>query len=565
MKFRNLGIVLLVLFFGATNAQQWNGLTLIGRGGSMGGGGGGTIYDTLRLIDTNGVTVKFFKCNAGGSNSYANHLTKGGFFYRTLAGTGGLSGGGMTGRVQKFGWNGNLLWDWTYASSTYNLHHDFCPLPNGNVLMISYDVLPAGTVTSAGGTFASAVWSEKIIEVQPTGATTGNIVWEWKLWDRIMQKTNAAGANYFPTAVDHPERLDVANVTSKDFAHMNGIDFDSARNQIIISSHFLDEVYIIDHSTTTAEAASHAGGASGKGGDFLYRYGRTGNYGGGTAGNVNDVLHDGQLIKHGPYKGAIGFFHNNGISSSQSAGDIVMPPRNGNDYTITPGSPYQPLTYTKRYVPNGYSSNMGSLEVFPNGNAMISLALSGVVKEMDSNSNILWTYSAGGSLAQAHRYDMCDITTAKPVVPTWTASGTSITIENTNNYGVQWYKDGVAVAGATSNSYDAGTNYGAYSVAFTDTFFCTVTGESKLYAALGIGKATAETLDVYPNPCINTLTLNGMEQSAKLSAIIFDITGKQVLTSNKSNINVTNLAIGNYVVEAIDEQGKKYKAQFSKQ
>jgi hypothetical protein len=563
---RNIFMAALLVFaFTVACAQQWNGLTLIGRGGNPGGGGGGTIYDTLRLIDTNGVSVKFFKCNAGGSNSYANHLTKGGNFYRTLSAGGTLTGGGIHGRVQKFGWNGNLLWDWTYASASYSLHHDFCPLPNGNVLFICYDVLPAGSATTAGGTFASAVWSEKIVEVQPTGATTGNIVWEWKLWDRLMQKTNATGANYFASAADHPERLDVVNVTTKDFAHINGIDFDSARNQIILSSHFLDEIYVIDHTTTTAEAASHTGGASGKGGDFLYRYGRTGNYSAGTAGNVNDVIHDAHLVKYGPYKGGISFFHNKALGASASAADIIMPPRNGNDYTITAGSAFQPLSYTKRYDPSGYTSNMGSTEEFPNGNVMVSLALTGVVKELDSNSNILWTYSAGGSLAQAHRYDMCEITTAKPVVPAWTSSGTTLTIENTNNYGVQWLKNGVPISGATSNTYDAGTNYAGYSVEFTDTFFCAITGQSKFYAPLGISDMQAIAIEVYPNPCVNVVSLKGFTANTKLNAVVFDMNGKQILSATHSKIDVSNLATGAYVIEAIDEQGKKYVAQFNKQ
>ncbi|MFM2387290.1 MAG: hypothetical protein RL660_2047 [Bacteroidota bacterium] len=560
-KFTVILFVLSAWFVPATlHAQCWNGLTLIGKQAS-GGGGGGT-SDTLKLVDTNGVMKKYIKCT-GGNNAYGPHLEKGGYFYRTVNVPGFLTGGGMHGRCQKYDWSGNLLWDWTYASASYQLHHDFCVLPNGNVLFICYDVKPAGSVTSAGGTFSGVVWNEKIIEVQPTGATTGTIVWEWSLWDRLMQKTNSSGPNYFPTAIDHPERLDVATITVKDFAHCNGIDFDSARNQIIVSSHFLDEFYIIDHSTTTAEAASHTGGNSGKGGDFLYRYGYTSNYGGGTAGNVNDVLHDAHLVRYGAYKDCISFFHNKGVSSSQSCGDMVMPPRSGNNYTITAGQPYQPLSYTKRIPAGGYSSNMSSFEQFPNGNYMICLALSGSIREYDSAGTLIKTISAGGTCAQSHRYDMCDIATPKPVVPPIEISGTSLSVNNTAGYGLQWYKDGVAVPGATSNTLAAGTDFGEYSVAITDSFLCTIKGGDKGYWPTTVDDIVAAQLALSPNPTSDVLEVSGI-YIAKPSIKITDAFGKLVLQVNDKRVSLRNYAAGTYFVEVYDGDKKIHSASILK-
>ena len=61
-------------------------------------------------------------------------------------------------------------------------------------------------------------------------------------------------------------------------------------DQIVLSNHNLSEIWIIDHSTTTLEAASHSGGNSGKGGDLLYRWGNPQAYDQGTGAD--------QLLNH---------------------------------------------------------------------------------------------------------------------------------------------------------------------------------------------------------------------------------------------------------------------------
>jgi hypothetical protein len=51
----------------------------------------------------------------------------------------GFRGGGYGGRIQEFGWDGELLWDWVAASDVMLQHHDIEPLPNGNVLLIAWE------------------------------------------------------------------------------------------------------------------------------------------------------------------------------------------------------------------------------------------------------------------------------------------------------------------------------------------------------------------------------------------------------------------------------------------
>ena len=58
-----------------------------------------------------------------------------------------------------------------------------------------------------------------------------------------------------------------------------------AQMQIMLSVFEFSELWVIDHSTKTAEAAIHEGGRSGKGGDLLYRWGNPRAY---RAGTVKD-------------------------------------------------------------------------------------------------------------------------------------------------------------------------------------------------------------------------------------------------------------------------------------
>jgi len=78
------------------------------------------------------------------------------------------------------------------ALLNYVSHHDICPLPNGNVLLIAYERRTAAETTAMGGSSAIEMWPDKIVEIKPTGSTTGDIVWEWKAWDHMQQSSCAS-------------------------------------------------------------------------------------------------------------------------------------------------------------------------------------------------------------------------------------------------------------------------------------------------------------------------------------------------------------------------------------
>ena len=146
------------------------------------------------------------------------------------------------------------------------------------------------------------LWGTAILEIQPNLQDgSANIVWEWHITDHLVQDQGPEFNSTYGAISAHPELMDIncGNAGSSggpggsnaDWMHINAIDYNESLDQIVLSSRYQDEIYIIDHSTTTEEAASHSGGNSGMGGDFLYRWGNPENYG---RGNNNDQILDDQ-------------------------------------------------------------------------------------------------------------------------------------------------------------------------------------------------------------------------------------------------------------------------------
>jgi hypothetical protein len=158
---------------------------------------------------------------------------------------------------------------------------------------------------------------------------------------------------------------------------------------------------IIDHSTTTAEAASHTGGKRGRGGDILYRWGNPENYGRGIATDRKLFQqHDAKWIDVGlPRAGDILVF-NNGIDRvgpKYSTVEIVKPPLlPDSSYDILASQPYGPATSNWSYPAQAdttfYSATMGGASMQPNGNVLICEATLGEFIEVDSSGNATWEY-----------------------------------------------------------------------------------------------------------------------------------------------------------------------------
>ncbi len=331
---------------------------------------------------------------------------------------GQFQGGGVGGRIQKIDAGDTVVWDYYFSNAEHQQHHDIEPLPNGNVLLIAWETktqqeaLDAGRVSISG-----AMWPTLIVEVEPVGATGGNVVWEWHLWDHLVQDVDALKDNYGVVA-DHPELFDVntGNLGPQnqgDWVHVNSIDYNVQLDQIVFSSRSINEFYVIDHSTTTAEAAGHTGGNSGEGGDFLYRWGNPQVYDRGSSSDQQfHVIHGVNWIDDGlPGAGSILAFDNGdrpGSANDYSTVVEVAPPVDvGGDYVIGVGVAFGPSSPTWSYggpgVFYGGPVQCGAYRL-PNGNTLISSVLTGSVFEVTEAGVTVWDYSNPSGVARAPRY-----------------------------------------------------------------------------------------------------------------------------------------------------------------
>ena len=315
---------------------------------------------------------------------------------------------GAGGRLEEYDWDGTLLWGFDYSSDDFLSHHDVEVLPNGNVLMIAWVHLPRADAITEGKNptlFSGHLWIDRIIEVEPTPPTGGNIVWEWYAGDHVIQDFDPT-KNNFGVVGDQPELIDINfgqnGQGGTDWTHFNGIDYNSDFDQIVISVHGLNEIWIIDHSTTTAEAAGHTGGTYGKGGDLLYRWGNPQAYRRGTSTDRKLFgQHDSQWIPAG-YPGAGNILiYNNGLlrpAGSYSTIEEIVPPAGvgGNYPPLLPGQTHGPVaptwTYVATPVESFFSLFISGVERQINGNTLICEGLSGHFFEVEPDGDIVWDY-----------------------------------------------------------------------------------------------------------------------------------------------------------------------------
>lgn len=356
-------------------------------------------YPTTYLIDKEGMLINSWSDTIGQGTATPS-LGPDGYLYRCFARP--QDAPGLTG-IEKVDWEGNVLWHYVYKGEDYGLQHDFDLMPNGNILILAREIKDSSECAQAGADIDllmnGTIFADYLIEVQPVGDTGANIVWEWHTWDHLIQDYDEAKDNY-GVVEDHPELWDINSGPPKfDWPHLNTVYYNPKFDQIILCSFITSEVYVIDHSTTTEEAAGHSGGTYGKGGDILYRWGNPQTYRHGTEEDRrNFIIHAGSVIPEG-YPGAGNFMWlNNGAGRGYSSIDEIAPPvdEQGNYPFTPPRWGPEELTWTwTADNPEDFFAPMyhaGKVQRLPNGNTVFGDPFKGKFYQVTPEGEIVWLY-----------------------------------------------------------------------------------------------------------------------------------------------------------------------------
>ena len=377
-----------------------------------------------------------------------------------------LNSSGLGGRIQRFSWDGALEWDYALSDACTQAHHDVEPLPNGNVLAIVWthrdpaEAIEAGRDPDAVDT-ERGLWTGSLLEIRPVPPEGGEVVWEWHAWDHRVQDLDPAKAHYSAlrdrqrridlngdhrpggsprsdTSAEELERIEAqmralgyagddeptpAPVTDTarrsrppgrpyDWLHLNAVSYSPERDLILLSSRSFSEVWVIDHSTTTAEAARSSGGTHGRGGDLLYRWGNPRMFGGGD--ETDRVL----FMQHDPrwIEAASAFtVFNNGTGREDaysSVEEVVLPfdakGRLAAEDDLARGPASARWTWTAEHPGSFYAPTLSGAQRLPNGNTLACHGPGGRLVEVTRSGRVVWEYwspfrSARGRRAEEAR------------------------------------------------------------------------------------------------------------------------------------------------------------------
>ena len=289
------------------------------------------------------------------------------------------------GSIREYTWSNELVWESQFDRRVFRQHHAIDILPNGNILAIGWhgrsldEAIEMGLRSQSHG-----LTPDIIVEID---RSNGEWVWQWDVWDHLAQDVDADLPNYGGIS-QHPRRIDINYRPDSDWMHTNSVHYHPELDQIIISVREFSELWIVDRSLSTAEAAGPAG-------DLLWRWGNPAAYQQGDPVDDRQLFgqHDAQWIEDGlPGAGNILIFNNQNIGADgekYSSALELKPP-------LQPDSSYdweQEVEIVWSYAADGfYSPRFSGVQRLPNGNTLITEGGPGRLIEVSANGEVVWEF-----------------------------------------------------------------------------------------------------------------------------------------------------------------------------
>ncbi len=256
-------------------------------------------------------------------------LNKGGFTFRP-------GGAHPSGTFQKVSWDGELLWDFSFYGEDFTPGYDVEPMPNGNILVC------------AG--FENRRMPGKIFEIKPTGKTTGEVVWECDVTNKLDSLVQG---------------------------YINSVSYNPETDQVLVNIQTPGRTLaIFDHSNSSADLV------------FKWNQGFSGRIHGGfwitdkyIGSDIAVPEADRQAMRVG-----------NIITVSNDDNQVVeVDPRTGKKVK------------TMNYE---FSDHQGSVQRLPNGNTLIVNGYSNIINEVDEEGRVVWSMETPERISRAYRYGL---------------------------------------------------------------------------------------------------------------------------------------------------------------
>ncbi|MCA9758850.1 MAG: T9SS type A sorting domain-containing protein [Candidatus Eisenbacteria bacterium] len=289
------------------------------------------VGSTAHLLDPNGDSVHTWV--ASGTAQTSCYLLEDGsvlFPIRNLQCVSPPHNGAYpSGRFQKISWDGDIVWDYLFCDPTARAGYDVEPMPNGNILI---------------PTDGSSVG--KVFEVQPTGPTSGDIVWECDLPLELVS------GNTYMNSVSYNPELDLVVV-----------DMQTPQRKVVVIDHSLPTAPVVQVYQVSGSGRVHAAAWS-------HRYFL------GTDIEMPDIDEEAMRLNS----------------------PLVVD--NGLDRVVE----WDWATSATTTIPYSFSDHEGSVQRLPNGNTLVTRGGSTQIQQIDDSGAVMRTINAPGQIQRAYGY-----------------------------------------------------------------------------------------------------------------------------------------------------------------